>query len=167
MTSFLLCTSRMVGVYGGCTFSFCQWHTCFAWWMCVYACVCVYITFSTEVWKDWCWSLNTNNSATWCEELTHWKRFWCWERLKEEEKGTTEDEMVGWHHWLNGHEFEQDPWVGSGQGNLACCSPWGRKESDTIEQPNWTTALWNNFNLSILSPIFCPVIWIIVILTDV
>ena len=52
---------------------------------------------------------------------------------KQEKKGTTEDEMVGWHHRLNGHEFEQAPRVGDGQGNLVCCSPWGRKELDTTE----------------------------------
>ena len=46
----------------------------------------------------------------------------------------TEDEMVGWHHQLSGHEFEQAPRVGVGQGGLACCSPWGRKESDTTER---------------------------------
>ena len=57
---------------------------------------------------------------------------------RQEEKGTTEDEMVGWHHQLNGHEFEQTPGVGDGQGGLACWSPWGRKELDTIEQLNWT-----------------------------
>ena len=51
----------------------------------------------------------------------------------QEEKGTTEDEMVGWHHWLNGHEFEQALGIGDGQGSLACCSPWDRKESDTTE----------------------------------
>ena len=45
-----------------------------------------------------------------------------------------EDELVGWHHQLNGHEFEQSRGDGEGQGNLVCCSPWGRKESDTIEQ---------------------------------
>ena len=45
-----------------------------------------------------------------------------------EEKGTTEDEMVGWHHWLNGHEFEQTPGDGEGQGGLLCFSPWGHKE---------------------------------------
>ena len=56
---------------------------------------------------------------------------------RQEEKGTMEDEMVGWHHWLNGHEFEQASGVGDGQGSLACCSPWGRKESDTTEQLNW------------------------------
>ena len=49
------------------------------------------------------------------------------------EKGATEDEMVGWHHQLNGHEFEQAPGVGDGQGSLACGSPWGRKELDTTE----------------------------------
>ena len=46
----------------------------------------------------------------------------------------TEDEMVGWHHRLNGHEFEQTPGIGDGQGSLTCCSPWGRKESDTTYQ---------------------------------
>ena len=54
------------------------------------------------------------------------------------EKGMTEDEMVGWHHRIDGCEFEQAPGVGDGQGSLACCSPWGRKESDTTEQLNWT-----------------------------
>ena len=51
----------------------------------------------------------------------------------QEEKGTTEDEMVGWHHRLDGYEFEQIPGDGEGRGNLACCSPWGCKESDTTE----------------------------------
>ena len=55
-----------------------------------------------------------------------------------EEKGTTEDKMAGWHHQLNGHGFEWTPGVGDGQGNLACCSSWGRKESDTTELLNWT-----------------------------
>ena len=51
----------------------------------------------------------------------------------QEEKGTIEDEMVGWHHQLNGHDFEQAPGDGDGQGNLVCCSPWGRKVSDMTE----------------------------------
>ena len=55
-----------------------------------------------------------------------------------QEKGMTEDEMVGWHHRLNGHEFGWTPGAGDGQGGLACCSPWGRKESDTTERLNWT-----------------------------
>ena len=50
---------------------------------------------------------------------------------RQEEKGITEDEMVGWHHWLNGHEFEQTPWDSEVQGSLACFSPWGHKELDT------------------------------------
>ena len=56
----------------------------------------------------------------------------------QEEKGTTEDEMVGWHHWLNGHEFGWTPGVGDMQGGLACCNSWGRKEADTTEWLNWT-----------------------------
>ena len=57
---------------------------------------------------------------------------------RQEEKGTTEDEMVGWHHWLDGWEFEQALGVGDGQKNLACCSPWDWKESDMTEWLNWT-----------------------------
>ena len=56
----------------------------------------------------------------------------------QEEKGTTEDEMVGWHHWLDGHGFGWTPGAGDGQGGLVCCDSWGRKESDTTEQLNWT-----------------------------
>ena len=56
----------------------------------------------------------------------------------QEEKGTTEDEMAGWHHWLDGHESEWTLGVGDGQGGLACCDSWGRKESDTTERLNWT-----------------------------
>ena len=60
-----------------------------------------------------------------------------------QEKGMTEDEMVGWHHRLNGHEFEQAPGDGEGQGSLACCIPWGLKELDTIE--------WLNKNKGMIS----------------
>ena len=56
---------------------------------------------------------------------------------RQEEKGTTEDEMVGWHYQFNGHEFEQALGVGDGQGGLGSCSPWGHKESDTTERLNW------------------------------
>ena len=59
----------------------------------------------------------------------------------QEEKGRTKDEMAGWHHWLNGREFEWTPGVGDGQGGLTCCNSWGRKESDTTEQLNWTEYL--------------------------
>ena len=57
---------------------------------------------------------------------------------EQEEKGTTEDEMAGWHHWLDGHESEWIPGVGDWQGSLVCCGSWGCKESDTTEQLNWT-----------------------------
>ena len=68
-----------------------------------------------------------------------------------------EDEVVGWHHQVDGHEFEQVPGVGDGQGSLVCCSPWGHKELDTIESMNWpdssltllttsTRALFNSFS---------------------
>ena len=56
----------------------------------------------------------------------------------QEEKGMTEDEMLWWHHQLYGHEFEQTLGVDDGQGRLACCNPWGHKESDMTEQLNWT-----------------------------
>ena len=56
----------------------------------------------------------------------------------QEEEGTTEDEMAGWHHGLDGRESEWTPGDGDGQGGLACCDSWGRKESDTTERLNWT-----------------------------
>ena len=57
---------------------------------------------------------------------------------RQEEKGTTEDEMAGWHHWLDGRESEWTLGDGDGQGGLACCDSWGRKELDTTERLNWT-----------------------------
>ena len=60
---------------------------------------------------------------------------------RQEDKGTTEDEMVGWHHWLNGHEFEQAPGDGEGQRRLVCCSLWGCKELDTTEGLNSNSKL--------------------------
>ena len=57
-------------------------------------------------WKHWCWSWSSNTLATWCEELTHFKRPWCWERLRGGGEGMTKNKMVGWYHWLNAHEFE-------------------------------------------------------------
>ena len=65
-----------------------------------------------------------------------WKRPWCGERLNVE-KGTTDDEMVGWHQWLKGHESEQTPGDGEGQGSLACCSTWVTKSWTQLS--NWTT----------------------------
>ena len=65
----------------------------------------------------------------------------------QEEKGTTEAKMAGWHHWLDGHEVEWTPGVGDGQGGLACCNSWGRKELDTTEWLNWTE-LKKNFKIN-------------------
>ena len=60
---------------------------------------------------------------------------------RQEEKGTTEDEMVGWHHQLNGHGFGRTPAGGDGQGGLACCGSWGHKELDMTEQMNWRMSM--------------------------
>ena len=87
---------------------------------------------------NWCWSWSFNTLATWCKELTHWKRPWCWEKMRERKEGHKDDEMVGWHHRLNGHEFEQTQGDSEGQGSLVCCIPWGRKELDMTEWLNWT-----------------------------
>ena len=66
------------------------------------------------------------------------KRLWCWKDWRQEEKGTTEDKMVGWHHELHGHEFEQALGVGDGQWSLGCYIPWGCKKLDMTEWLNWT-----------------------------
>ena len=66
----------------------------------------------------------------------------------QEEKGTAEDEMAGWHHRLDGHEFEWTPGVGDGQRGLACCDSWGRKELDTTERLNWTELNWTSYIVS-------------------
>ena len=91
--------------------------------------------------------------ATWCEELNHLRRPWCWKDRGQGEKGTTEDEMAGWHHRLDGREFEWTPGVGDGQGGLACCSPWGCKESDATEQN------WFYINIFLTSTNFYQSIW--------
>ena len=62
----------------------------------------------------------------------------------QEEKWTIEDEMAGWHHWLDGYEFGWTPGVGDGQGGLAWCNSWGRKESDMTELLNWTEVPWRD-----------------------
>ena len=88
--------------------------------------------------KDWCWSWNSNTLAIWFEEPSHWKRPWCWEGLKA--KGEGDDR--GWDGWMASPARWTWVWASSGswdgQGSLACCSPWGRKESDTTEWLNWT-----------------------------
>ena len=73
----------------------------------------------------------TETPILWPPDVKNWltgKDHNAGEDWRQEEKGTTEDEMVGWHHWLNGYEFQQAPEVGYGKGSLACCSPWGCKE---------------------------------------
>ena len=70
----------------------------------------------------------------------------------QEEKGMTEDEMVGWHHRLNGHGFAWTPGVGDGQGGLVCCDSWGCKESDTNEWLNWIELNWNRIESQEINP---------------
>ena len=92
-------------------------------------------------WKDWCWSWSYNTLA----DVKNWLignnpdagKDW-----RQEEKGTTEDEMVGWHHRLNGHVFEQVLGISDGQGSLAWCSPWDSKESNTTKWLFWTELNW-------------------------
>ena len=90
------------------------------------------------------WPADTKNWLIWKDPDA--QKDW-----RQEEKGTTEDEMAGWHHWLNGHEFEYTPGVGDGQVGLVCCSPWGLKELDTTEWLNWTEL---NFAVTGMLPIF-------------
>ena len=89
------------------------------------------------------------HTSTWYEELTHWKSLWCWERLSAGAEGMTENETVGWHHQLNGHEFEQTLGGGEGQGKPACCGPWGHRVGH-----NWATQQEQQFSLFHSSPAF-------------
>ena len=82
-------------------------------------------------WKDWSWSWNSNTLATSCEELTHWKRPWCWEGLGAGGEGDDR----GWDGWM-ASPTRWTQGVGDGQGGLACCSSWGRRESDMTECRN-------------------------------
>ena len=99
-------------------------------------------------WKDWCCVRNSNtfppNTKNWLigEDPDAGKD------LRWEEKGTTEDEVVWWHHQLHGHEFDQAPEVGDGQGSLVCCSPCGRRESDTTEWLNFPCLIFFSVTLS-------------------
>ena len=91
-----------------------------------------------EVVKSTTWEAPKQNTKSWLiEKDSDTGRDW-----GQEDKGMTEDEMAGWYHWLNGRESEWTPGVGDGQGSLACCNSWGRKESDTTERLNWTEALY-------------------------
>ena len=95
------------------------------------------------------WSSNT--LATWCEELTQWKRSWCWERLKAGGEGDTEDEMVGWHHWLNGHESEQTPGDTVKDRKAWCAAVHGVTKSQTWlsdwTELNWLWPGWGDISL--------------------
>ena len=105
--------------------------------------------------------LKLHTLATWCKELTHWKRPWCWKRLKAEGEGDDRG-WDGWrHHWLNRHGFGWTLGVGEGQGGLVSCCSWGRKESDTTEQLNWTELNWALAHTQIHSSAFniCSITW--------
>ena len=96
-------------------------------------------------WKDWCWSWSSNTLGTRCKEPTG--KDW-----RQEEKGMTQDKVVGWHHQLNGDEFEQTPKDGEGQGSLVCCSSWDHKQK-------WLSRLNNNnkrwSTMAVTLSIFC------------
>ena len=86
--------------------------------------------------NNWYWGWSSNTLATWYEGWLIGKDPDAVEDWRQEEKGMTEDEMAGWHHWLDRHEFESTLEVGDGQGGPECCSPWGCKELDTTESLN-------------------------------
>ena len=104
------------------------------------------VHFKGDLWKDWLFFGRTDAKA---ETLILWPihaKSWLIGKNSEagrdwgqEENGTTEDEMAGWHHWLDAHEFGWNPGVGDWQGGLAWCSPWDGKELDTTEHLNWLT----------------------------
>ena len=101
-------------------------------------------------WKDWCWSWNSSTLATWCEELTHLKRPWCWERLRARGEGDNR----GWDGWMASPTHWTWVWVNSRSwwwtGGLVCFGSWGHKESDATERLNWTEigkGVWENFEV--------------------
>ena len=133
-------------------------------------------------WKDWCWSWNSSALATWCEELTHWKRPWSWERVKVEE-GDNRNEMVGWHHQFIGPKFEWALRVGDEQGSWCAAvrgvtksrtwlSDWTEQkllsscESNSVsfsKPPRKTLSVWENtwvLNLSSLLSVWAASSWI-------
>jgi len=96
-------------------------------------------------WKDWCWSSNT--LATWCEEPTHWKRPWRWERWKAGGEGNDR----GWDGWMASRTQWTWVWASSGSWwwtGKPGCSPWGHKKSDTTEWLNWTYTRIHQINFS-------------------
>ena len=108
------------------------------------------------LWKDWGWSWNSNY---WPPDAKSWlilKDPDAGKDWGQEEKRTAEDEMAGWHHWLNGHEFGWTPGVGDGQGSLTCCGSWGRQELDMTEWLNWTELLLRDSPDSRTCPLGVP-----------
>jgi len=97
-------------------------------------------------WKGWSW--NSSTLGTWCKELTHWERPWFWERLKAKGEGG-DSARDGWVA-SNGHEIEWTPGNGEGPRSLVCCSPQGRRESNTTEQLNDNKILNSMFSLILL-----------------
>ena len=105
--------------------------------------------------------VETETLILWPTDAKNWligkdpdaRKDWRWE-----EKGTTEDEMIGWHHQDDRHEFEWTLGVGDGQGSLSCCSPWGRKESDPTEWLNWIEVA-NWFMVYLLCQILFSIVW--------
>ena len=102
-------------------------------WMCILKEISPEYSF-----KDWCWFFRFSTSATWCEELTHWKRPWCWERLK----ARGERDYRGWDGWMASLTRWTWVWVSSGSwwwtGKLACWSPWGRRFGhNSTTKLNW------------------------------
>ena len=95
--------------------------------------------------------------GTWYEKLTHWKRHDAGKDWGQKEKRMTEDEMVGWHHWLNGHEFEQALGVGDRQGSLHAAVP-GVAESDRTERQNWTELIMWGGNIQAFH-LWCCGLW--------
>ena len=85
-------------------------------------------------WKEWCWSWSSNTLATDVKNQLIRNDPDAGKDRGKEEQGTTQDEMLGWHHWLNRHEFEQTLGDGEGQGSLVCCSTSGRQESVMTQQ---------------------------------
>ena len=113
----------------------------------VYLCGCVprfsilFFCFLNIHWEDWCWRWNSNTFATWCKELTHWKRPWCWERLRAGGEG----DDSGWDGWMASPTWWTWVWVSSGSwwwtGRSGSCSPWGRRVGH-----NWATELnWTEY----------------------
>ena len=105
-------------------------------------------------WKDWYWSWSSNILSPYVKNWLIRNYPAAGKDWRQEEKGMTEDEMAGWHHRLDGHEFGWTPGVGDGQGGLACCESWGRKESDTTERLIWSDAIIDLFSLFFHSIIF-------------